>query len=273
MSQPPEHPGSPNDPWGGYPDAGDNPPPGYGPPPAGPFNITDAFNWALNKFGKNASPLVLSTLVYGALGLILEMLLIAVMGGLNSPAPSTEAPNGAAFGASFGVAGNIVMQIAVIVIAAVVQAGYLSGALDIADGRPVTVGAFFQPRNFGTVVTWAALLAVISLVVNLPSLIGGWAFWLLTFAAGTVVGFFSMFTIAFVIDRGLPAVAALKASISTVNSHIGGALLCYLSQFLVLLVGALLCGIGLLAAWPVAILIQAYTYRRLSGGPVTPLTP
>ena len=36
MSQPPEHPGNPNDPWGGNPNPGDYPPPGYGPPPGPP---------------------------------------------------------------------------------------------------------------------------------------------------------------------------------------------------------------------------------------------
>jgi uncharacterized membrane protein len=32
----------------------------------------------------------------------------------------------------------------------------------------------------------------------------------------------------------------------------------------------LLCGIGLVVAAPVALLIQVYTYRRLSGGSVAP---
>src|SRR3984885_13857035 len=37
MSQPPEHPGNPNDPYGGNPRPGDYPPPpGYGPPPGPP---------------------------------------------------------------------------------------------------------------------------------------------------------------------------------------------------------------------------------------------
>jgi uncharacterized membrane protein len=276
ISQPPEYPSSPNDPHpGDYPPPGyETPPPGYAPPPAGqPFRITDAFNWAFNKFGKNAGPLILSTLVYGLFGVILEVLLISVVGGLSTSATSTQAANGAALGAGFGVAGNIVFQITMAVVVAVVQAGYLSGALDIADGRPVTVGTFLQPRNLGTVVTWAALLAVVGVVLNAPSLIGGWAFVLLSFVAGLVFGFFSLFTIAYVVDRDLPALAALKASYTAVTSNVGAALLSYLLQFLVVLVGALLCGLGLIVAVPVAILIQVYTYRRLSDGVVAPVTP
>ena len=34
--------------------------------------------------------------------------------------------------------------------------------------------------------------------------------------------------------------------------------------------GFIACGIGVIAAGPVALLIQAYTYRRLSGGPIAP---
>jgi uncharacterized membrane protein len=44
-------------------------------------------------------------------------------------------------------------------------------------------------------------------------------------------------------------------------------------QGLLLLVGVLACGIGIIVAAPVALLIQVYTYRRLSGGQVAPLTP
>jgi uncharacterized membrane protein len=38
-------------------------------------------------------------------------------------------------------------------------------------------------------------------------------------------------------------------------------------------VGALLCGVGLIVAVPVAALILVYAWRRLSGGQVAPLTP
>ncbi|WP_254658502.1 alanine racemase [Mycobacterium avium] len=43
-------------------------------------------------------------------------------------------------------------------VGAFAQSAYLSGCLDLADGRPVTIGSFFKPRNFGMVFL-AALLA------------------------------------------------------------------------------------------------------------------
>jgi len=97
-----------------------------------------------------------------------------------------------------------------------VQAGFLSGGLDLADGRPVTVGSFFKPRNFGTVILAGALLSVISAVLDLLSL-PGFLFALLSFVLIAVFTFFALFTIAFATDRGLAPIDALKASFSTVR--------------------------------------------------------
>jgi uncharacterized membrane protein len=50
-------------------------------------------------------------------------------------------------------------------------------------------------------------------------------------------------------------------------------LLSALIQGLLFVVGFFACGVGLLVTAPLAGLIQVYTYRRLSGGPVAPPTP
>lgn len=309
MSQPPEYPGNPSDPWGGNPYPGDyppppgygpppgpppgyapppgygpppGPPPGYGPPPPGygrptpapgyppqpgyppppgqPFDIGDAFRWAWNKFGKDAVPLIVSSLLYFVIGAVLFGLVFVLMG--NTTTTSNPGGFGGSFATGLGTVGTIVLEIVSFAYGTFVQAATLSGILDIADGRPVTIGSFFKPRNFGGVIL-AALL------VGLCSAIG----YLLCFIPGLIFTFFAMFTIAFVIDRRLEVFAALKASFATVRSDIGGALLSWLVQFLVVLVGAFACGIGLIVAAPAALLIQGYTYRRLSGGSIAPLTP
>ncbi len=53
----------------------------------------------------------------------------------------------------------------------------------------------------------------------------------------------------------------------------GPTLLSLLVQAVILVAGVFACGIGVIVAGPLALLIQAYTYRRLSGGPVAPPTP
>lgn len=340
MSQPPEHPGNPNDPYGAHPHPGayppppgygpppgpppaygpppgqppgygpppgygaPPPPPGYGPPPqagygpppgyppppgygpppgypgvpgyppgaGSPFSVGDAFNWAWNKFSKNLGPLLLAALVYFVIGAVVHVLVFVLLGGATANTPDIGSDYGASFTASLGAGGTLVFSIVSFVFVIFVQAAFLSGALDLADGRPVTVGSFFKPRNFGKVVLAGALLSVISAVLNLVALLG-FLFYLLSLAAVLVFTFLSLFTIAFATDRALPPIDALKASVSTIRSHIGDTLLSFLVQGLLFVLGLFACGIGILVTGPLAGLIQVYTYRRLSGGPVAPPTP
>ena len=73
------------------------------------------------------------------------------------------------------------------------------------------------------------------------------------------------FALYFVVDKQMPALEAIKASISFVNKNLGTLIGFFLASLLAYFVGALLCGIGLLAAIPVVIIVQAYTYRTLQG--------
>ncbi|MBV8182598.1 MAG: hypothetical protein JO045_28175 [Mycobacterium sp.] len=268
------------------------PPPGYGPPPPGygppqpgyaplpgypppgqRFNISDAFSWAWNKFGKNAVPLIVAFLVYAVIGLVVHGLVFVLMGGANANTTDANGDYGASFTAGLGTAGTLVLSIVSFVFGIFVQAAFLSGALDIADGRPVSIGSFFKPRNFGNVILAGALLSVISALLDTLSLLPSVVFALLSFLAIVVFTFFALFTIAFATDRGLPPIDALRASFTTVWANVGNTLLSFLIQALVVLLGFLACGIGIIVAGPLALLIQVYTYRRLSGGPVAPLTP
>jgi uncharacterized membrane protein len=346
MSQPPEHPGSPSDPWGGNPNPGDYPPPGYGPPPGPPpgygppsgpppgygppppgyggpqrpppgygpppgyppppgygpspgyppqhgyppppgypvppgyppppggaFDIGAALSWAWNKFTKNIGPLILAFLLYFVIGVVLHGLVFVLLGGANADTTGADGDYGASFTAGLGNVGFLVLQIVTFVFGIFVQAAFLSGALDLADGRPVTVGSFFRPRNFGNVILAALLLALISAILNLPSLLSNFIFGLLALVAIAVFTFFALFTIAFATDRDLSPIDALKASFTTVRSNIGNTLLSLVVQVLIVLLGFLACGIGIIVAGPVALLIQVYTYRRLSGGSVAAPTP
>jgi uncharacterized membrane protein len=202
-------------------------------------------------------------LVYLLIGVVVWILVYVLAGGANADDSASDTATLA----------GIAVELATFVYAIFVQAAYLSGTLDIADGKPVTVTSFFKPRNFGTVIVAAALLAVISAALGALSMIPPTViFGIVAHLAVAVFSFFTLFTIAFATDRGLPPIAALKASFTTVRSNIGSTLLSWLVQAAVVLVGFLLCFVGLIAAAPIALLIQVYTYRRLSGGSVAPLS-
>lgn len=266
-------------PGGGYPPPPGygQPAPGYGQPPAGygpqggfggpaqQFSVGDAFNWAWNKFSKNAGALIIPALVYGLVIAVIGGVLIAVMyPAFNTTTVSDNGYYETSTSANFGAGATLVLilgYLALIAVGFYMQAAYVSGCLDIADGRPVTASSFFRPRNLGPMILAALLVAVLTTIG-----------YILCVIPGIIFAFLAMFTIPFVIDRSLAPVDALKASIATVRSNIGGALLSALVQVVVLLVGELLCGVGIIVALPLAMLIQTYTYRRLSGGQVAPLS-
>ncbi len=154
----------------------------------------------------------------------------------------------------------IVGYILVYAIGIFAQAAYLSGCLDLADGRPVSVGSFFKPRNLGMVILAGIIVGILTSIASACFVL-----------PGLIVGLFAQFTIPFVIDRSQNAIDALKSSFSTVSSNFGNALLAWLVQMAAVVVGAVLCGVGLLVGGPVAALVLTYSYRKLSGGQVVPL--
>ncbi|HEY2089145.1 MAG TPA: hypothetical protein VGH54_24360 [Mycobacterium sp.] len=343
MSQPPEHPGNPHDPYGGNPNPRDYPPPpgygpppgpppgygppppgqpqpgygpppgygappppppgygpppqpgygpppgyppppgyrpppgypaasGYGPPPGAGFNVGDAVGWAWEQFKKNIGPLVLAALIYALIGVVVHGLVFVLLGGATADTSGVDSDYGASFSAGLDAVGTLVLSVVSFVFGIFVQAAFLSGGLDLADGRPVTVSSFFKPRNFGTVVLAGALLSVISAVLELLSL-PGVLFALLSFVLIAVFTFFAVFTIAFATDRALAPIDALKASFDTVRAHIGETLLSLLVQGLLVVAGFFACLVGILVTGPIALLVLVYTYRRLSGGPIAAPAP
>ena len=146
-------------------------------------------------------------------------------------------------------------------VAIYMHAGIVSGTLDIADGKPVTIATFFKPRNLGGVVLTALLVAA------------GHRrrFRWRASSPGIIFGFLAQFAIHFVVDRSQSPVDAMKGSIATTRSDIGGSLLSWLVQYAAMLIGEVLCVVGLFVAFPVALLLQTYTYRKLSGGQVVAL--
>jgi len=269
---PPGYPPQPGyQPQSGYPPPPGYPPqPGYGVPPGGPstpqFNIGEAVTWAWNKFTQNAVALVVPVLGYIVLLSILGVVAGWVPFVLGDTTPTTFTDSNGltteTVSVQLGAASIAVMVIGYVLLFVAgifMHAGLLSGCLDIADGKPVTIGSFFKPRNLGAVFLTALLVGVGVAIGTIACVV-----------PGIIFGFLALFAIPFVVDRSLSPVDSVKASIATTRSNLGGSLLSALVQYVVVLIGELLCGVGLIAALPITLLIQVYTYRKLSGGQVVP---
>jgi uncharacterized membrane protein len=236
-----------------------------------PYRVGTALSWAWKHF---AAVMIVPTLTYGAvvigLRVGIDYLAWHVGPGLRAlPVDPTEMNDAAARFARrcaflFGTPHGIVLMVGMIllmVVIAVMQSAYFSGMLDVANGRPVTVGSFFRPRNVGSVV-------IASVVADV--LIGLGLAW--CFVGGIIAASLLMFTVVAQLDRNLTPLAAVKASFEIGKANLGKALLALLVIYLVVVVGALAFGVGLLVAIPVTALFLVYTYRSLGSGLVGPPT-
>ena len=286
---PPPPPGGypPPPPPGGYPPpptGGGYPPPtqgGYPPaqhggyPPSGGagfggaqgYSVGSALSWAWGKFTSNAVALIVATLVFGLIVVALQV----VFGYLStavSPDSTTYVSDDSGFSFSYNVSGpasiavSLIGWIVALVVGGAIQSAYYSGILDIANGRPVTIGSFFKPRNVGSVI-------IASLIVGVATSIG----LALCVLPGLVVAIFTLFTVIALLDRNLSPVDAIKTSVDIAKNNFSQVLVTFLVILVVAIVGALLCGVGLLVAIPVVALIEVYAYRKLSGGQVAELNP
>jgi uncharacterized membrane protein len=281
------YPPPPQPPQGGYPpqppQPGAYPPPpppssgGYPPPPAPgyagyggqqPYSIGEGFTWAWNKFSKNAGALIVATLVYGLIvGVVYGIFFGLAIALAPTVTTTTDYTNGyeASASAGFGLGSYLVLGVGALVAMIVgfaIQSAYTSSLLDIANGQPVTTGSFFKPRNLGAVIVAGVIVAVLTGIG-----------YLLCFIPGIIVAFLTMFTVYALLERNLSPIDAIKASVDLTRANVGNAILAWLLSALVLAAGVAVCYVGVIVAAPVASLFLVYTYRKLSGGQVAPLTP
>ncbi|WP_235654085.1 hypothetical protein [Mycolicibacterium houstonense] len=200
------------------------------------------------------------TLVFGVIYIVLQYLFQLIQ----APFMTVDSEPGS-YSFSMGATGivvSLVIALIGVVIGAVIQSAYLGGMLDIANGTPVTVGSFFRPRNIGNVII-ASVVASIIIGIGV----------ILCIIPGFIAAIMLMFTTVAVVDRNLPGIEGITTSFEIAKANFGSVALTWLVTLAVGLAGALVCGVGLLVAYPLLTLITVYAWRRLSGGQVAPLTP
>jgi uncharacterized membrane protein len=273
---------TPQDPYGQQPPQGPPGEPNYGQPPGQPpygqpygqpagqppygqipaggaqFSVGNAFGYGWNKLKANLGPILLAALVLLAVVVVIQILKVVMTGGNDvtfEVDPNTgqlESSSGGMLGGSIlaSVFFGLLSQLASLII----QSGIVKGALDITKGKTVSLGEMFSGIDFVQVVIASLILAVATIIGFVLCVLPGFA-----------VMFFTAFTLYFIIDKGMPAIEAIKASFSFVMANAGTLIVFFLACLAAYLVGALLCGVGLLVAIPVVVIAQAYTYRTLQG--------
>lgn len=271
---PPEQPAPP--PSGEYGEAPPPPPPptgGYGqvpppPPPAPPaggsgWNLGDALSYGWKKFQENVGQIIIASIVLFVVYVVAAAIAFGFQALLTSDAECHFNSGGTLVcdeGSGF-IWRMIVAAISfgfVFVIAQIIGAGIIRGALGITEGRPFQTADIFKTDQLGSVV-------VASLLVGLLTTVG----YALCYLPGIAVAFLTSYTLFFVIDKGLSPVDAIKASFDLTTKHLGDTVVWYIVGGLVAVAGVIACVVGLVVTIPLVIIGTAYTYKKLTDQPVT----
>jgi len=223
--------------------------------------VPNAFNYAFSKFKEHWGPLVLLTLLIVVAVVAIQLVGQAIVSAA-TPDPTFNLETGKIEGSGgfFGVATilGLAFNALSIVLNLVIQSGIIKASLGLTRGQRPDFGTAFNGINWGQVILTALIIGAMTFVGLI-----------LCILPGILVIFFTSYALYFVIDRNLGAWDGIKASFNMVKDNLGQLVLFFLASLLAYIVGACLCGVGLLAAIPIIIIAQAYTFRTLNGDPVT----
>lgn len=228
------------------------------------YSVGNAVSYGWNKFKDNAAPLVLLALVVFVGVALIQLLGNVISGALVGTAETTVDPETGMLtttgGGSFVTTFIVSMLFAALttVVQLAVQVGIIKGSLQLSRGQSVSVGSAFAGVNWGQVILTAVLIGIGTLVGLILCVLPG-LIWI----------FLTSYSLYYVVDRDMGAVDAIKASISMVSKNLGPLFLFWLASMAITILGLCACLVGVLVAYPVVILAQAYTFRTFNNDPVT----
>jgi len=278
--QPPSQPGA-YPPPGGYPPPGQQPPaygqqaPGAYPPPPGsfptappesgttqpawatgaPVTVGQAVSYGWSKFWSNAGIWIAAVLVVAVIAFVINLIFSASIRAYFQQSSTEDLQQRLDDARGFG---NVLLAAIGSILSYIVLAFLVSGALATTYKGRAAFGDFFRLRNFWQIVLLAVVVGVLSFVLGYVPVLG--ALILL------VVEFFLTFALYFVIDAGQDTFTAIRSSFGVVSKNPGVVIVLILAVIGISILGALVCGVGLLAAVPIGLLAYAFAYRRLTGG-------
>ncbi len=142
------------------------------------------------------------------------------------------------------------------VVGLILAMGLIRAALAVLDGREPDVGMLFHTEGL-------VPYLIASILVGIAVGIG----FILCIIPGIILSFlFAFYGYAIVDGKTDDAIEAMKMSWQLVSKNIGPLFLLFVLAFLINLVGALLCGVGLLFTYPITAVAVAYAWRTISGG-------
>ena len=206
---------------------------------AAAFSVGDAVSYGWNAYWKNVGPLLLITIV-----IIVVQIVINVVG---------QAAGNFFFSLILSILGWVVSMI--------LSMGLIRAALAVVRGETPEVNMLFETEGLGSYIV-AAIIFGIAFGIGL----------ILCIIPGIIIGIIWMFYGFLIVENPtLGPTDALKQSQEMTKGRIGELFVFGLALFGINIVGALLCGIGLLFTYGITAIAVAYAYRTLKGEPVAPI--
>ena len=141
----------------------------------------------------------------------------------------------------------------------IVQAGVFRAGLGVTKGEAPSVSQLTDTTNIVPYILTVLLVGV-----------GAFVGFILCIIPGIIWLIFTAYAPILALDKGLGPVEAITTSLNWVKDNFGQVFLILLVSYLVYLVGACLCGVGLLVSVPVALVAMVYSYRALNNEVVVP---
>ncbi|HIZ34696.1 MAG TPA: hypothetical protein H9815_02870 [Candidatus Ruania gallistercoris] len=139
---------------------------------------------------------------------------------------------------------------------------FANGGLRQTAGQKPSFGEAFTVPNMQNVLIWAVVWTVVSgLLTTISSALS---------IVTLVVGFLTLFAYPFIIDRNMSWIDGVKGSVQMVTQNLGSTILLMLALLGINIVGALLCGLGLLITAPLSVAASVFAYRSFSQQPIAP---
>jgi uncharacterized membrane protein len=225
--------------------------------------VGDAFGYGWKKFTENVGPILIAMLVFFLIGAVIYGLQYLVQSVTAPETTVVSGENGFVVRQSGSGLLGVLVSFAFSVIGFLwnylVQAAVARGGLAVTEGRPIVLGELLSLNKLGRIILAGIILGLLSFVGLL-----------LCILPGLIVIFFGSYFVYFILDQDAGAWDSIKASFTFVKDNLGSLLLLFILSVIAIFVGALLCGIGLLVAYPVVFIAHAYAYKVLRGQPVAP---
>jgi hypothetical protein len=228
------------------------PMPGGPPPPGSPagrerLDVGRALSYGWAGFTANLGPVLLIVLAVVVVGVGVNALSLA-------------------FSNEFV---SFLLSLVAFVVGLVIALGLIRAALTITDGAKPSIGEVFTGDGVVQYAIASIVLGAAFAVINFVGVITIILF-PITFILTAVLGFFVQFFGYAIVDENSGAFEGIQRSFQLVRSNLGELILLWLVALGVNIVGALLCGVGLLVTIPLTAIAWAYAWRTLTGGQVAP---